>query len=53
MKCDCVVSEDTLMEDVLSILSQSEVVGVVNKEGTLEKYIDKETALKIFIESVN
>lgn len=53
MKCDCVVSEDTLMEDVLSILSQREVVGVVNKEGNLEKYIDKETALKIFIESVN
>ncbi len=50
---DYIVSEDTPMEEVLSILSQNDVVGVVNKEGELGKYIDKETAFKIFKESVD
>ena len=34
------------MEEILSILNEHEIVGVVDKDGVASKYIDKDIAIK-------
>lgn len=47
-KFEYCVSDTTPMEEILSILNEHEIVGVVDKDGVASKYIDKDIAIKIF-----
>lgn len=46
---DCVVSENTTLEEILTLLGRDKFIGVANQEGEVTKYIDKETIFEIFV----
>lgn len=46
--CKNTISEDASVEEVLALLNENEMVGVVNQEGNVSKYINKDIAVQIF-----